>query len=371
MIQDIFKQFYKDYLFNYMPTYNRKKVLNHILNCKTKNMGTSMYRCNKCGKISFTYNSCQDRHCPHCDEYKKEKWIESQKNNFLNVKYYHLVFPVPHEAYILFYHNQEIAYNLLFQITYQTIQKIYQDNIPAVMSVLHTWNGKGDYHPHIHMIISTGGFNSLNKYIKKKINQRIVNKIYKAEFIKTFLKNQLTFFNNYSYLNEFDEYAKYINNLKNKNFKAYLKKPFKNVFSAYKYLGRYVNKVWLSNDKIVKVTNEKVSFLYFNRQKGRDELFTIPGTEFIRRYLMHVLPKNFMKIRYYGLLAGKNKNSRLQKIKKLTHTFKLKILNKQEILIKINDNKNIVKCECSGTFVLIKKTKPPSIKIFCENVYEA
>ena len=170
-IRQAFNKFGDKYLTQYYPNYDQKKVFNRITVCKTEKLGTRIYECDKCGHRIFTYNSCKDRHCPTCQDYKKEVWIEKHKHEILDVTYFHVVTTVPAELHVVFYHNKEKMYNLLFKVSSETIKELSEDEKylgakVGITAMLHTWSLKTLYHPHIHMIVTGGGINNNNEWIR-------------------------------------------------------------------------------------------------------------------------------------------------------------------------------------------------------------
>jgi hypothetical protein len=374
-IQEIFKQFGNVYLDKYNPSLCQRRVFNKILNCRTDKLGTRIYKCNSCGKQVFTYNSCKDRHCPNCQNYQKEVWINNHKEDILNITYFHVVLTVPKELHPIFYHNQKLMYNLLFDIGCNTILKLCEDKLKikvGIMAMLHTWSQKGNYYPHLHLIVTGGGLDKLNKWkdSKKLLPVKVISKTFRNNLLKGIKEQDLTFYNDYEYLNDKENLNNYLDNLSKRYFIVYSKTPFNDVNDLIKYLGKYAFRVCMTNERIEKIEKGYVYFNYKDRSNNNSKkIEKIKGEEFIRKFLMHTLPKSFIKIRYYGLMAGRDKKTRLNKLKILTKTktiinnFKSKI----ELLNKMLD-KDITKCSnCNGNLELyIYKTSnksPPQDKI--------
>lgn len=375
-IRQVFIKFGDTYLKKYHPNYDQKKVFNNISTCRTKELGTRIYQCEKCGHKIYAYNSCKDRHCPNCQDYKKEVWIEKHKNEILDITYYHIVTTVPAELHPIFYHNQKKMYNLLFKASCETILELCEDKKQlgakvGITAMLHTWSQKANYHPHVHMIVTGGGINNLGEWIDSKddyfLPVKVISRKFRGKLLSMIKEEELTFYKEYEYLNDKKELNKYLKPLYDKEWVCYSKKPFNNVGEVYEYLGRYAFKVCMSNERIVKVTDTHVVFTYKDRMdNNKEKTMKLKGEEFIRKFLMHSLPHSFMKIRHFGLLAGRDKNKRIKelKIKTKTKRRKEKQIEKISLLNKIT-GKDVTKCtKCDGLLLLISETykkKPPNI----------
>lgn len=373
-IQQVFKKFKDSYLKNNKLNYEQSSVFNNILNCRTETLGTRIYKCEDCGKTVFTYNSCRNRHCPNCQDYKKEVWIQDHKEDILNISYFHVVVTVPAELHIVFYHNQRKMYNLLFKASSETMIELCEDKKylgvkVGITSMLHTWSQKGNYHPHIHMIVTGGGLDKLGKFKKSKKNflipVKVLSKKFRGKLLSMIKEEELEFYNEYEYLKDKNNLKTYLSPLYKKDWVCYSKPPFNNVGETYKYLGRYAYRVCMSNERIVKISDSHVWFTYKDRfDRNIKKITKVKGEEFIRRFLMHSLPKSFMKIRYYGILSGKGRKEKINKLKRLTNTLNQKEekLSKLELLNKIL-GKDITKCiNCNGEMHLIRQILPPKLR---------
>ncbi len=364
-IQEIFQKFGKSYKEQYSMSIEQSKVFYSILECKTKKLGGHVYKCPKCNDIVYSYNSCNNRHCPNCQDYKKEVWIDKHKQDILNVSYYHIVFTIPSELYKIFYQNKKVCYNLILNVSKETIIELFKDITPGIISMLHTWTQVEAYYPHVHMIVTKGGIKNHKWIDYEEIPLEKLEKKFKNKLIKKLKKVELNFYKDLEYLSNKEYLSKYLDNLINKKWDCYCKKPFDNIESVYKYLAKYVYKVCISNERIVKINKKSVIFKYKDSyDRSIEKTMKLKGEEFIRRFLLHTLPKNFMKIRYYGLYATKNKTRRIKILKIITKTKKNKekLLSKIEILKRINGY-DVRKCKkCLTKLVLIKKIekkKPP------------
>ena len=369
-VQDVFNKFGDKYLDMYNVDYKKMNIYNKIRICRTSKQGINIYKCKDCGKKIYTYKSCMDRHCPTCLEYKKELWIEKHKNDILDINYYHIVLLLPRELYPLFYYNQKVMYNLLFKVSSDVVMDTCYEYLGinvGITSILHTWSQKGKYYPHIHMLVAGGGINRLGKWQDSElVCEDIIRTRFKNKLIKSIKKLRLNFYGNYSYLNNYDRYISYIDNINLEQFNCYKKEPFSSVNDIYEYFGKYAFKVCMSNERIKKIDDRYVYFTYKNYDnKNIERISKVKGEEFIRRFLMHTLDKSFIKIRYYGIMSCKNKSKKMKKLKVLTKTKKIKqkLIDKINLLKEILGGKDITKCpKCNGELYLYKelnKNKAP------------
>lgn len=373
-IQQVFKTFGSSYINKNTMSQEQKQVYNAIINCKTKELGGHIYACNKCGEKIYSYNSCKNRHCPNCQDFKKEEWIAKNTQEILNVPYFHIVLAIPKELHKIFYHNKRICYNLILKCAKEAVIEIAQDKkylkaMPGIIAMLHTWTQVAAYFPHVHMIVTGGGIGENGTWLKAKkeffLPLSSIEKKFRYLLLDSLKKANLQFYNDIEFLNQCGAIEEYLKPLYQKKWISYCKKPFKTVESVYNYLAKYVYKVCMSNERIIKINKKTVIFSYKDsNNRAINKQMKLNGEEFIRRFLLHVLPKNFMKIRYYGIYAGKNKTKRLKKLRIITKTQinKEKLLSKIELLNKINGF-NVEKCpKCQGKLILIKtieKKKPP------------
>ena len=372
-VQDVFNKFGNKYMDMYDPSYNRLNIYNKIKTCRTKEQGVRIYKCSDCGKKIYTYKSCMDRHCPTCLEYKKEVWIEKHKQDILDINYYHVVLLLPRELYPLFYYNQKIMYDLLFKVSSDVIIDTCREYLGievGVTSILHTWSQKGKYYPHMHMLVTGGGVNKLGKWIDSKlVNEEIIKIRFKNRMLKCMKKLRLNFYGKYEYLNNYDKYIRYLDNMNMKQFNCYKKEPYNNVMDIYEYFGKYAFKVCITNERIKKIDNSYVYFTYKNYEnKNEEKISKVRGEEFIRRFMTHTLSKSFVKIRYYGIMSCKNKTKKMKRLRILTKTRRIKerLIDKINLLKKILGS-DVTRCpKCNGKLYLYKETyvnKSPPVNL--------
>lgn len=317
-LQDIFKKYGEEYRKEHKISLAQYKAFNAILNCRTAVLGGHVDSCPNCGEQKISYNSCRNRHCPKCQTLSKERWIDAQKANLLNVGYFHIVFTVAQELNSIIYSNQEKMYKLLFKCSAETLKELSLDkkylgaNIGHT-AVLHTWGQNLSFHPHVHCIVPSGGLTALQKWksSKKKffIPVKVISRKFRGKFL-SLLKAEFA---------DFD--LNLLNTCYNKEWIVYCKPPFKTAECVVEYLGRYTHRVAISNNRILKDEDGHISFKWKNYRDGnKSEIMTISAEEFIRRFLMHILPSGFMKIRHYGFLSSRGKQIKLKICKELTKT---------------------------------------------------
>lgn len=308
----------------------KEKAINAIKDCKTAKIGAHKYICDECGYEEIAYNSCRNRHCPNCQITKKLKWIEARKEEVLNIKYYHVVFTIPSEIYNIAYQNQEKMYKILFKASSETLQELAEDKRYlgaeiGFFSVLHTWGQNLMYHPHIHLVVTGGGLSKINKWVEKEedffIPVKVMSRVFRGKYLYYMKKEKLEFYNKMKELENPAIYNELIQKMYNKEWIVYCKEPFRNAESVIQYLGRYTHRVAISNERILEVTETSVKFKWRDyKDNNKMKEMTVSIEEFIRRFLLHILPPYFMKIRYYGILGNRNKKKKLIKCKILTRT---------------------------------------------------
>ena len=330
-IRQIFLDSFEDYLPEHTVSTQQLRAANAIMNCKTGSLGVNSSICEECGHVEIHNSSCRNRHCPNCQSVLKEVWIDQRQSEVLDAKYFHFVFTVPHDLNQLFLANQKLLYSLLHQAAAQTLLTLARDRkylgaTPGIIQVLHTWGQKLDYHPHIHCIISGAGLSRDGKL--RKCGKRFfipvlaASKMFRGKFLAG-LKHyrstgELRLPKSFTESPDSVNWQELIDRLYQTDWVAYIKETFNGNGNAISYLGRYTHRVAISNGRILDVTDDTVTFRYRDYQDHNAlKEMTLSKDEFIRRFLMHILPKGFQKIRYFGFLAGPIKK------KKLTILFRL------------------------------------------------
>jgi len=301
--------------------------------CRTAQLGGHIEQCDQCGFERIAYNSCRDRHCPKCQIMVKEKWLNDRKADLLPCNYFHLVFTVPHKLNPIILSNKKIMLNNLFTAVNQTLQAFAKDPQWKVQGqlgficVLHTWSQKLTDHFHIHCLVSGGALSfdkkcwnpSKNSFLfRAQSLAKEFKKRYLGLFEKAYLNNDLFLPGETAIYKSQKEFKSFIKSLFMMKWITYAKRPFAGPEQVLEYLGRYTHRVAISNNRIKSIDNGQVCFEYKDRtDNNTTKTMMISAHEFIRRFLLHVLPHNFMKIRYFGFLSHRNKKQAVALIRKL------------------------------------------------------
>lgn len=306
-----------------------QNVLHRLKICRTAALGYHAYRCSDadCGHIKYQYHSCRDRHCPNCGAVKKQQWIEARMQELLPVKYYHVVFTLPHELNPLVMGHRKLLYKLLFDAAALTLLCFAKDPrylgaMPGIISVLHTWGQQLSYHPHIHCIVSGGGIINGNQWKQGIKNSyrflfpvKAMQAVYRAKFLEA-LAQMIT--DGEVILPDNTDRKQLFDLLFKKDWVVYAKAPFVGPHTVIEYLGRYTHKVAISNHRICSINDDDtITFDYKDYADNNvKKQMTLPSHEFIRRFEQHILPKRFTKIRTYGYLANRDRHQRINGVLK-------------------------------------------------------
>lgn len=369
-IQDVFNKFYPKFKKAYSTSFVQDKSAFDIMNCRTSVMGGHVDECESCGHINISYNSCGNRHCPLCQTIPKERWIDARKNDILDAPYFHVVFTVPEEIRMLIYQNQKLLYDLLYSTVSQTLSELagdpkYLDAQIGFISVLHTWGQGLVYHPHIHTIVLAGGLTKTGKWKSSSkeffIPVEVLSEKFKGKFLD-YLKNyynkdKLEFFGALKELENPESFQALLDSCYKKSWYTYSKEPFSGPLAVIEYLGRYTHRVAISNNRIVSMDENTVTIKVKDyKDNCNEKLLTMSGVEFVRRFLMHILPKGFVKLRHFGILGNRNKKTKLELCRKLIKSMVVFVseyvnMSAAEILMKIT-GKDITKCPACITGIL-------------------
>lgn len=330
-IQQIFLNSYEDFHSSCSHVSGvQEKAAHAILNCKSGSLGCNISQCTDCGHMEFHNNSCRNRNCPNCQAVLKEIWIDKRRAEVIDSPYFHVVFTVPHELNSLIYGNQELLYSLLHRCSSETLLELARDKkylgaTPGIIQVLHTWGQTLNFHPHIHCIVSGGGLSVDNKLRKCGdkffVPVRVMAAKFRGKFLsclqKYYTSGKFAFSSSCTKLRNSYCWSEFRDDLYNKDWCPYIKETFNGFGNAIEYLGRYTHRIAITNTRIQSVTGSQVSFSARDYRSGETKTVTLENVEFIRRFLMHVLPSGFQKIRYYGFLNNRTKTKNLKIIFKL------------------------------------------------------
>jgi hypothetical protein len=312
------------------------KVMSAIENCRTAALGGHVLRCDntKCGHTEIAYCSCRNRHCPKCQSTAAREWLVERETELLPVPYFHLVFTLPGQIADIAYQNKAVIYDLLFKASSETMLTIAADpkHLGArigMLSVLHTWGSAMIHHPHVHMIVPGGGFSPDGKsWVSCRPNfflpVRVLSRLFRRSFLQKLAaahaRRELQFFGHHVQLSAAQTFAAYLAPLRKTEWVVYSKRPFGGPREVLRYLARYTHRVAISNRRLISCDDKGVTFKWKDyRVEGaeRYKVMTLHTHEFIRRFLMHVLPAGFHRIRYYGFLTSQTRAKNIARVRAL------------------------------------------------------
>jgi hypothetical protein len=302
-------------------TWMHLKVLTAIERCRTAAMGGHMDRCSQCGQQAISYNSCRNRHCPRCQSGARDRWLEARRAELLRTPYAHVVFTLPHQLAPLALQNKEVIYGLLLRASARTLVEVASDarHLGAEIgffSVLHTWNQKLQHHPHVHCVVTAGGLSHDHTHWVRPRNARfflpkdVLSEVFRGKFMEGFQRahasGQLRFHGLLRDWSQLRLFGSLVRQLFGMHWVVYSKPPFGGPEQVLRYLGQYTHRVAISNRRLVRFRNDQVTFRWRDSaHANKRRLLTLPVDEFLRRFLLHVLPRGFVRIRHSGLLAGR------------------------------------------------------------------
>ena len=337
-VAGIFRRYGKEYIERHKQPAYILKTIGAIEKCRTAALGGHVEKCDNCGHKRISYNSCRNRHCPKCQSLAREKWITERKKELLPVKYFHIVLTIPEELNRIALQNKKTVYDILFKAGSETLIKLGKDEKHlggeiGVIAVLHTWGQNLTEHPHLHCIVPGGGLSEDGKRLLKSkqgkkrkkdffIHVNVISDLFKKKFLyylkKSYDKGELRFEGKIQYVRDVTEFKKLMNELYSKKWITYCKQPFGGPEQVINYLGRYTHRVAISNHRIKSIEGGNVMFNYKDyRDCNKTKEMTLEAGEFMRRFLLHVLPDNFYKIRYYGILSSRNKKTKLTQCRQI------------------------------------------------------
>ncbi len=333
-VADIFRDYGELYRQNWSVTPQQRAAMRAIELCRTSVLGGHLYRCDACEGDLWVYNSCGNRHCPKCQSLNKEQWIDARAQELLPVPYFHIVFTLPHDLHTLARANQRWAYNTLLRSAHETILTLAKDPEHlgariAGTSVLHTWSSKVTFHPHAHCIVQGAGPSvEGDRWISADEEFFLHVNLFSSFFAKTFIRsfdrayhqNQLELGGALEELQHPVCFQELVDRLLAKRWVVFAKEPFAGPKTVVKYLARYTHRVAISNERLLRMEDDQVLFRYKDYQRGGQwGVEKIHATEFIRRFLLHVLPFRFVRIRYFGLLGNRYRKQNLERCRAMLH----------------------------------------------------
>src|SRR6202166_4622029 len=308
--------------------WQHRKVLDAIVRCRTAALGGHRDQCVRCGHQAISYNSCRNRHCPRCQGNARSRWLAERRADLLSVSYFHIVFTLPHELSALALQNKRLLYDLLFRASAATLLELAGDpkHLGAdigFLGVLHTWGQNLQHHPHIHYVVPAGGLapdgsrwipSSRRFFLPVAALSRVFRGKFAAGLKQLFLQHKLQFHGPLQSLTEPRRLRQLLRQLVHKNLVDYAKPPFGGPEHVLNYLARYTHRVAISNHRLVAFQNDRVSFLWKDyAHGGKQKIMTVSADEFLRRFLIHVLPKGLVRIRHFGLFANRRRGEALSR----------------------------------------------------------
>ena len=333
-VADIFRQVGPSYREDHAPAMSQgqRRVMSAIEQCRTVALGGHVEQCDSCGHQRIAFNSCRNRHCPKCQSLVRAQWLEDRQTELLPVEYFHVVFTVPQEIAAIAYQNKAVVYDILFRTTAETLRTIAGDpkHLGAeigFIAILHTWGQNLMHHPHLHCVVPGGGIAPNGErwvscrpgfFLPVRVLSRLFRRLFIAQLQLAFDHGELQFFNSLEALRNRVAFAKYLAPATRAEWVVYAKPPFGGPKQVLEYLGRYTHRVAISNNRLREFSDGAVTFAWKDyRHESRNKTMTLDAHEFIRRFLLHVLPSGFQRIRHYGLLANRYREVRLNQCRNL------------------------------------------------------
>lgn len=357
-------------------TWHHRRVLHAIEHCRTSTLGGHLDRCSRCGHRVISYNSCRNRHCPKCLTRARDQWLAERRRELLPVGYFHVVFTIPHELSWLALQNKKVVYDLLFRTSAAPLLEVAADarHLGAqigFLSVLHTWGQNLLHHPHVHCVIPVGGL-SLDgpHWVRPRyaffLPVKVLSRVFRGKFIaglkRAFRDGKLSFPGSLRPLADEKAFPSFLRSLFRHDWVVYAKRPFGGPEHVLHYLARYTHRVAISNHRIVNVADGKVTFRWKDYARGsKQRTMVVGGDEFLRRFLLHVLPRGFVRIRFFGFLANRRRTQLLPLCQRL-----LEVISPQSLpALPVGEAKLPASwlCPyCGGVMVLIEKFTAEEIR---------
>src|SRR5262252_6163074 len=333
-VADIFRRYGEAYRQQHDGSLStaQRRVMNAIELCRTAALGGHLERCDTCDYERPCYDSCANRHCPKCQSLARAAWVEKRTAEVLPTHYFHVVFSVPEQIASIAYQNKEVVYGILFHATAETLLTIAADpkHLGAkigFLAVLHTWGSNLLHHPHLHCVVAGGGLAADGSqwiacrdgfFLSVRVLSRLFRRLFLEYLVKAFDAGKLEFFSSLEPLRDPSSFLDYLAPLREAEWVVYAKRPFAGPEQVLDYVGRYTHRVAISNNRLLDIAEGKVTFRYKDyRHEAQQKTMTLQAEEFIRRFLLHVLPSGFQRIRYYGFLANRYREEKLTRCRDL------------------------------------------------------
>ena len=332
-VADIFKMYGQKYRATHKLSQKQHSVMFDIEHCRSSYFGYHVDICDHCGHLDRGNNSCRNRHCPKCQGIARKLWVNARLDDLLPISYYHVTFTLPHMLNPLVGHNRKLIYNLLFDCASETLLQFGRDPkwlgaLIGFYGILHTWGGMLWQHLHVHFIVSGGGLSEDGRWLEPKYKGKFIfpvkalSQVFRGKFIEglksAYAEAKLVLPEALSHLKDARQFENFIDALVGRNWVVFAKRPFGSPERVVRYIGRYTHRIAISNDRIIKIEKDRVYFNYKDyRNKGSWKQGFLKAEEFIRRFLLHVLPNGFHRIRHYGFLSNGRCKAKVAQIRKL------------------------------------------------------
>jgi hypothetical protein len=333
-VADVFRRYGEAYRQQHGASLStaQRRVMTAIEQCRTAALGGHVEQCDACGHQRICYNSCRNRHCPKCQSLARAQWLEDRRSELLTTPYFHVVFTVPQEIAAIALHNKGPLYDILFHAAAETLQTIAADpkHLGAELgffAVLHTWGQTLLHHPHLHCVVAGGGLSGdgsrwiacrPNFFLPVRVLARLFRRLFLTSLEKAFDAKKLTFYRHLEPLRDRRAFQRHLAPARNVEWWVYAKPPFAGPEQVLAYVARYTHRVAISNNRLLDIDEGKVRFHWKDYRNGnRQKTMTLAADEFIRRFLLHVLPDGFQRIRYYGFLANRYRQQKLAQCRQL------------------------------------------------------
>jgi len=370
------------------------KTMSAIEHCRTVALGGHLLQCQSCKHVHIAYNSCRNRHCPKCQASAAQRWLEARQDDLLPVEYFHVVFTIPSQVNDLAYQNKSVVYDILFKAVSKTLMMIAGDkkHLGAKLGatlVLHTWGSAMTHHPHIHGIVPGGGLSADGQqwvackpgfFLPVRVLSRLFRRLFVELLMKAYQNKRLYFYHQLKPMEGYQSFCQWLKPITQKEWVVYAKRPFAGPQAVLAYLSRYTHRIAIANSRLVSMDNKSVTFKwknYRNKDGHRQKNMTLSIDNFIQRFLLHVLPKQFHRIRHIGLFANAHRKKNLAQIRRLLVELKCSTtpeaaVNTQEEKKRLDEPINyFYQCpECGEKMVIIERfgygqipRAPPEIKL--------
>jgi hypothetical protein len=333
-VADIFRRYGAAYRLQHGASLSvaQRRVMTAIEVCRTAVLGGHLEQCDRCGHERNAYNSCANRHCPKCQSLARAEWLENRRTELLNTQYFHVVFTVPEQIARIAYQNKKVVYGILFHATAETLRTIAADpkHLGAEIgffAVLHSWGANLLHHPHLHCVVPGGGLSPDGTqwiscrprfFLPVRVLSRLFRRLFLEYLIKAFDAGKLQFFSSLEPLRERRAFLRHLAPTRATKWVVYAKRPFAGPEQVLDYVGRYTHRVAISNNRLLDIDHGKITFRYKDyRLDGQQKTMTLDAEEFIRRFLLHVLPDGFQRIRYYGFLGNRYREEKWARCRQL------------------------------------------------------